>query len=134
MKQIEIDKPDDFLKLLESKTDEFLYQDHPNDGIDLFCDDELENIGWNAVAFDFITYRSIAEFIEKNCEGTLTFNDHPMGFNGFAIVDNIEDVRKQVKEFIIQQIENNILDEYDDDQLEALALFNLDVNNLLKKQ
>ncbi len=125
MKKNEIDKPDEFLKLIDVKQNDFLYQDHPNDGIDLFCDSQLEDMGWNSSTFDFITYRDIASFIEENCEGTITFNDHPMGFNGFVEVDNIEDVRSQVKGFIVSQIKANKLDDYDDDQLEALEFFNI---------
>jgi len=121
----EIDKPDDFLKLVAQKSKEFLYQDHPNDGIDLFGDDELETMGWHSSAFDFIKYRDIANFIEENCEGTLTFNDHPMGFNGFVEVDDIVDVRVKVKQFIIDEIKNNPLDEYDDDQEEAFEFFGI---------
>jgi len=121
----EIKKPDDFLKLIEQKHEKFLYQDHPNDGIDLFSDKELEQMGWHASTFDFITYRDIAQFIEENCEGTLTFNDHPMGFNGFVEVDDIKDVRVKVKIFIISQINNNPLEEYDDDQIEALEFFSI---------
>ena len=121
----EIEKPDDFLKLVEQKHKEFLYQDHPNDGIDLFCDTELEEMGWHSSTFDFIKYRDIAEFIEENCSGTLTFSNHPMGFNGFVEVDDIEDVRVKVKAFIIEQIKANKLDSYDDDQEEALEFFNI---------
>jgi len=125
MKKVEIDKPDDFLKLIAVKKNDYLYHDHPNDGLDLFCDDELEDIGWQSSAFDFIKYRDIAEFIEENCEGTLTFNDHPMGFNGFVEVDNIQDVRKQVRDFIVKTIKDNPLEFYDDDQEEALDFFNI---------
>ncbi len=125
MKKVEIDKPDTFLKLVESKKHEYLYHDHPNDGIDLFCDNLIEDIGYRCVVFDFITYRGIAEFIEENCEGTLTFNDHPMGFNGFVEVVNIEDVRIQVKQYVIDQIKANLQDEYDDDQREAMEFLGL---------
>ncbi len=125
MKKNEIKKPDEFLKLIEQKSEDYLYHDHPNDGIDLFSDKELEDMGWHATTFDFITYRDIANFIEDNCEGLLTFNDHPMGFNGFVEVDNIEDVRTQVKQFICEQIKNNPLKEYDDDQEEALEFFSI---------
>ena len=126
MRKNEIEKPDDFLKLIEEKTNSYLYQDHPNDGIDLFSDDELEDMGWHASTFDFITYRDIAEFIEDNCEGTLYFNEHPMGFNGFVEVDDIDDVKSKVKEFIIEKIKTNKLEEYDEDQLEALEYFGIE--------
>ncbi len=123
MKKIEIEKPEEYLALVAKKAKEYLYHDHPTEGIDFFCDDELENIGWHSSVFEFITYRDIAEFIESNCEGTLTFNDHPMGFNGFVEVDDIEDVRKKVKQFVIDKIKSNKLDEYDDDQKESLEFF-----------
>jgi len=77
----------------------------------------------NATTFDFITYRDIANFIESNCQGTLTYNNHPMGFNGFVIVDDIENVRLEVRKFIQQKIKENPLDEYDDDQKEAIEYF-----------
>ena len=125
MKKIEIEKPDEFLKLIEQKKKKYLYHDHPNDGIDLFRDAILEDIGWYATTFDFITYRDIADFIEQNCDGTLTYNDHPMGFNGFVEVDDIEDVREKVKLFVIEKIKDNKLDDYDDDQLEALEFFGI---------
>ncbi|MEA3290437.1 MAG: hypothetical protein U9Q04_09695 [Campylobacterota bacterium] len=128
MRKNEIDKPDDFLALVKEKKDDYLYHDHPNDGIDLFLDDELEQIGWQSSAFDFITYRDIAEFIEENCEGTITFNDHPMGFNGFVEVDNIEDVREKVKQFIVESIKNNKLEEYDEDQQEAIEFFGVKIS------
>jgi len=127
MKKVEIDKPDDFLKLVASKKHDYLYHDHPNEGIDLFCDDELESLGYECVVFDFITYRGISEFIEENCEGTLTFVNHPMGFNGFVEVDDIEDVRVKVKQYIIDMIKNNPLDEYDEDQKVALKFLDLEL-------
>ncbi|MEA3513214.1 MAG: hypothetical protein U9R37_06395 [Campylobacterota bacterium] len=125
MKKVEIEKPDDYLQLVASKSKEYLYHDHPNEGIDLFCDDEIEDIGYHCVVFDFVTYRGIAEFIEENCEGTLTFNDHPMGFNAFVEVDNIEDVREQVKQYVITLIKENPLEEYDEDQIEAMEFLGI---------
>ncbi len=127
MKKVEIEKPEEYLALVAKKAKEYLYHDHPTEGIDFFCDDELENIGWNASVFDFLTYRELAEFIEENCEGTLTFNDHPMGFNGFVEVDDIKDVREKVKQFVTEKIKSNKLDEYDDDQKESLAFFEITI-------
>lgn len=125
MKKIEIEKPAEFMDLAKSKNNSFLYYDHPSDGIDYFNDPELEDIGWNACVFPFISYRTIAQFMEENCEGTLTFNDNEMGFNGFAEVDNILEAREQVKAFVIEQIKNNKLEEYDDDQIESLEFFGI---------
>jgi len=127
VKKVEIEKPDDFLKLVESKKFEYLYHDHPSDGIDLFCDDEVEKLGYESVVFDCITYRQIAEFIENNCSGTLYYNDHPMGFNGFVIIDDIEDTRKKVKKYIIDTIksEHYDLNELDSEQLEAFKFLGI---------
>jgi hypothetical protein len=125
--KIEIDKPVEFLKLVESKKNEYIYHDHPSDGLDLFTDEIMENYGWHAVSFEFITYRLIAQFMEEHCEGEFYFNDHPVGFNAFAMVKDIVEVRKQVKDFIIKQIKANLLDEYDEDQKEALEFFGIEI-------
>ncbi len=125
MEKIEIEKPDAFLKLVESKKSEYLYHDHPSDGLDLFTDETIEDYGWHAISFDFITYRTIAEFIEDNCDGQFYFNDHPMGYNAFAIVDDIEKAREQIRSYIIDQIKANPIDDMDDDQEEALEFFGI---------
>ena len=125
MKKIEIKKPEEFLKLIELNKNNYLYHDHPTDGLDLFTDEIVENYGYHAIAFDFITYANIANFIENNCEGTFTFNNHPMGFSGFAVVDDIKKVREQVKEYIVNEIQSNKLDELDSDQKLALKIFNV---------
>ncbi|MBL6970245.1 MAG: hypothetical protein ISR68_02475 [Campylobacterales bacterium] len=125
MEKIEIEKPDAFLKLVESKKNEYLYHDHPSDGLDLFTDETMEDYGWHAISFDFITYRTIAQFIEDNCDGQFYFNDHPMGYNAFAIVDDIEKTREQVKSYIVDQIKANPIDDLDDDQEEALEFFGI---------
>jgi len=127
LKKVEIERPEEYLDLVAKKAKEYLYHDHPTEGIDFFCDDELENIGWHSSVFEFLKYRDIAEFIEENCEGTLTFNDHPMGFNGFVEVDNIEDVRVKVKQFVIEKIKSNKLEEYDIDQQESLEFFGIKI-------
>ena len=129
MKKIEIEKPQEYLDLIAKHKSDYLYNDHPSDGIDLFCDDKIEQIGWHACTFDFLQYRDLAQFMEDNCEGTLTFNDHPMGFNAYAIIDDANATAKQLKEFCIQKIkkENISADDYDEDQLEALEFFDIKI-------
>lgn len=107
-----------------------LYFDHQTDGVELFEDKELEDIGWNAVACD-ISYREISDFIESNCEGILVYYDNQVQFNGFVIVDDFLKTKVLVKDFIIktikEKIENNLIDIKDDDVIEALEFFNIKV-------
>lgn len=127
MKKISIEKPQEYLDLIAQNKDRYLYNDHPSDGIDLFCDDEIEKIGWYACSFDFLQYRDLAKFMEDNCDGELVYNDHPMGFNAYAIVDDTTKVAIQLKEFCIKRIKEEDVpnDELDEDQLEALSFFDL---------
>jgi len=127
MKKVEIEKPQEYLDLIAANKDKYLYNDHPSDGIDLFCDDKIEQIGWHACTFDFLQYRTLAQFMEENCDGTLTFNDHPMGFNAYAIIDDVDKTAEQLKAFCVEQIkkENITLEDCDDDQLEAMEFFGL---------
>ncbi len=129
MKKISIEKPQEYLDLIALNKDKYLYNDHPSDGIDLFCDDKIEQIGWHACTFDFLQYRDLASFMEENCEGELVFNDHPMGFNAYAIIDDPVKTAKQLKEFCIKRIkeENIPADELDEDQLEAMEFFGIKV-------
>ena len=125
MKQIEIEKPAEFLKLIEENKNKYLYNDHPSDGIDLFTDEQIELYGWHAIAFDEITYRSIAEFIEENCEGEFVFNDHPMGFNAYAVLSNVDEARVQIKDYIVNIITKLDLSDLDEDQEVSLEFFGI---------
>jgi hypothetical protein len=65
--------------------------------------------------------------MEDNCDGTLTYNDHPMGFNAYAIIDNAQITANQLKKYCINEIKkaNIPQNEYDNDQLEALEFFGI---------
>lgn len=110
--------------------DRMLYFDHQSDGVELFEDKDIEDMGWEASALE-INYREIAEFIENNCEGYLVFYDNEIQFNGFVIVNDIETVRKKVKTFIIDRIKQNIkkgeLDTDDFDTVDALEFFGVEI-------
>lgn len=125
MKKVHIQSPEEYMNLLKEKRGSFLYQDHPNDGIDFFNDEQLEEMGWHASIFSFLSYRDISHFIEENCNGTLTYNDHPLGFNGFVEVDDIVETRNKVKEFIVEKIKENIHEEYDIEHNESLDFFGI---------
>ncbi len=107
-----------------------LYFDHQSDGVELFEDKEVEDYGWHAVACD-ISYREITEFIESNCAGTFVFYDNEIQFNGFVMVDDLEDTKVKVKSFIIDKIKEKLEDEEididDSDVQESLEYFGIKV-------
>ena len=116
--------------IIDMNKDNMLYFDHQSDGVEMFEDKELEDYGWNASALD-INYREISEFIEDSCEGVLLCYDNNIQFNGFVIVENIEEVRTKVKEYIINKTNENIKEETidieEDDVIEALEFFGMKV-------
>ncbi len=117
-------------KIIEMNKYNMLYFDHQSDGVEIFEDKILEDYGWQASALD-INYREISEFIESSCEGTLLCYDNTIQFSGFVIVENIEDVRAKVKEYIIKKTQENIKEEIvdieDEDVIEALEFFEIKV-------
>ncbi|MDZ7819279.1 MAG: hypothetical protein U5K55_12050 [Aliarcobacter sp.] len=114
--------------IIDMNKENMLYFDHQSDGVEMFEDKELEDYGWNASALE-INYREISEFIEDSCEGVLLCYDNEIQFSGFVIVENIEDTKVKVKEYIAnkakQNIKEGILDIEDDDVIEALELFGI---------
>ena len=116
--------------IIDMNKDNMLYFDHQSDGVELFEDKTLEDYGWHAIVLE-VDYRMISEFIEKNCEGVLLCYDNEIQFSGFTITDNIEDIRVQVKEFIIQKANENMKNELfeidEDDVLESLEFFGIKV-------
>ncbi|MGE4382533.1 MAG: hypothetical protein AB7D41_04985 [Arcobacter sp.] len=114
--------------IIDMNKENMLYFDHQSDGVEIFEDKTLENYGWHASDLE-INYRELSEFIEENCSGTLLCYDNEIQFSGFVIVDDIEEVRTKVKEFIIKKAKKNIEDEIidieDDDVIEALDFFGI---------
>ena len=114
--------------IIDLNKENMLYFDHQSDGVELFEDKELEDYGWNASALD-INYREISEFIEEFCEGVLLCYDNEIQFSGFVIVENVNDVKQKVKEYIINKTKENIKNESieieDDDVIEALEFFGI---------
>ncbi|AXX95570.1 hypothetical protein [Arcobacter ellisii] len=114
--------------IIDMNKENMLYFDHQSDGVEIFEDKTLENYGWHASDLE-INYRELSEFIEENCSGTLLCYDNEIQFSGFVIVDDIEEVRTKVKEFIIEKAKKNIEDEIidieDDDVIEALDFFGI---------
>ena len=117
-------------KIIDMNKYTMLYFDHQSDGVEIFEDKQLEDYGWHASALD-INYREISEFIESSCEGTLLCYDNTIQFSGFVIIENIEDVRVKVKEYIVEKtiknIKEEIVDTEDEDVIEALEFFEIKV-------
>lgn len=117
-------------KIIGMNAENMLYFDHQSDGIEIFEDKVLEDYGWQAIALE-INYRTISDFIEESCAGTLLCYDNEIQFNGFALIDDIEETREQVKGFIIKKAKENIKDELieldDSDVIEALEFFDIKV-------
>jgi hypothetical protein len=115
--------------IIGMNTQNMLYFDHQSDGVEIFEDSVLENYGWHASALE-INYRTISDFIEENCEGTLLCYDNEIQFSGFVLIDNIEDVRIQVKNFICdktkEHIKDGLIELDDDDVIEALEFFEIE--------
>ena len=114
--------------IIDMNKDNMLYFDHQSDGVEMFEDKVLEDYGWHASALE-INYREISEFIEDNCEGVLLCYDNTIQFSGFVIIDDINDVRAKVKEYIAnkakENIKENLVDLEDDDVIEALEIFGI---------
>ena len=114
--------------IIDMNKENMLYFDHQSDGVEMFEDKELEDYGWNASALE-INYREISEFIEEFCEGVLLCYDNEIQFSGFVIVENVNDVKQKVKEYISnktkENIEKQIIDVEDDDVIEALEFFGI---------
>lgn len=114
--------------IIDLNKENMLYFDHQSDGVEMFEDKELEDYGWNASALE-INYREISEFIEESCDGVLLCYDNEIQFSGFVIVDDVNDVKQKVKEYIINKAKENIkeqlIDIEDDDVIEALEFFGM---------
>lgn len=114
--------------IIDMNKENMLYFDHQSDGVEIFEDKTLESYGWFANSLE-INYRELSEFIEEVCEGILLCYDNEVQFSGFVIVDDLEEVRTKVKEFIIEKAKKNIKDEIldieDDDVIEALEFFGI---------
>lgn len=105
------------------------YFDHQTDGIELFEEKVLEDIGWQAVSLN-ITYRELCDYLEKQCQGTFVYYDNGMHFNGFVILENLHEAQAKMREYVYLRIEEKIkneellLAELEDDEKEALQFFN----------
>ncbi len=108
-----------------------LYDDTTADGIAVFADEELEDIGWNATEFN-ANYRDIVEAIEQSCEGTLLCieQDEPYQFSGMGFIDDLACARKAAFNYCQALVKKQIathpdftLESLTDDEKEAAEFF-----------
>ncbi|MFA7084625.1 MAG: hypothetical protein WC141_08835 [Arcobacteraceae bacterium] len=117
-----------WLEIIGLNQGRMTYFDHQTDGVEIFEEKELEDIGWQAVSLN-IKYRDICMHLEKECEGFLIYYDNGMHFNGFVIVKSIEEAKGKMHQLVHAHIEEKIkdeeliLDELEDDEKQALAFF-----------
>ena len=109
------------------------YDDSSSDGIGEFLDADLEEIGWNATEFN-INYRTIVDFMEKECEGVLLCieQEDPYHFSGLGYITNSQQAREKLFNFCREKIKDMIQNDPDykiedltDDELEACEFFKL---------
>jgi len=110
------------------------YDDTTSDGVDVFSEQALEDIGWQAAEFS-ISYRALVELVEENCEGTIICietEEPSYQFSGLGFISDkacaeetmFNYCQKKIQEIITHN--ENFKDEYlSDDQLEALEFFKL---------
>ncbi len=117
-------------EIIELNKTSMLYFDHQSDGVEIFEDSLLEEYGWHGSALE-ISYRQITDFIEETCEGTLLCYENEVQFSGFAVINDIDNVRKEVYDFIVktakESLKNGKIDLDDEDASEACEYFNIEV-------
>jgi len=104
--------------ILDMNTPIALYEDVSADGIDVFKDEELENIGWYATDFN-IEYREIVEVIEEKLDNAhLIFIevDSPYRFSGFCVSNDLESTRSIVFNYVKEKIIDKLKNDPDFDQ------------------
>ncbi len=118
-------------ELIAVNTPRASYDDTTGDGVDKFAFEYMEEIGWQATEFD-ITYRTLVELLEEECEGTLLCieQESPYQFSGLGFLDDDEHACKVLFDFCQNNIKTQIKEYSDkdrellsDDELEALEFF-----------
>jgi len=107
------------------------YDDTTGDGVDVFKDNELEDMGWMITDFD-VSYRELVEFFEEKADVTLLCieRDEPYQFSGLGYFNDLTQARKLLFDLCKKTIEDKLANdpEYaedwlDEDQEEAIEFF-----------
>jgi len=109
------------------------YDDTTGDGIDVFKDQEMEDMGWKVTDFD-VTYRTLVEMLEEKADVTLLCyeQEEPYQFSGLGYFDDIKQAREILFDYCRKTIRDKLAtdsdyceDMLDDDQEEAMEFFNV---------
>ena len=121
-------------ELIKVNAERASYDDTTSDGVDRFTDEDLEEIGWQAVEFS-IPYRVLVEILEERVSGTIFCiekEEPSYQFSGLGFIDNNKEAYEVLFEYAKSKIKDvithneNFQDKYlSDDQLEALEFFKL---------
>ena len=107
------------------------YDDSSGDGISVFSDNALEDMGWQATEFN-VEYRDMVDIIEAKCDGIILCieQEEPYQFSGLGFISDIECARSNVYAFCKKRISEKIENDSDfakenltDDEKEAAAFF-----------
>jgi len=107
------------------------YDDTTGDGIDVFKDQEMEDMGWKITDFD-VNYRTLVEMLEVDADVTLLCyeQEEPYQFSGLGYFDDIKQAREVLFNYCRKTIRDKLAtdsdystDMLDDDQEEAMEFF-----------
>jgi len=120
-------------ELIAVNTPRASYDDTTGDGVAEFSNKELEQIGWHVAEFS-ISYRTLVEYLEEKCDGTLLCieQEEPYQFSGLGFLADdtrakevLLDFCKEKAKYILENDEDYEVDNLTDDELEAAQFFKL---------
>jgi hypothetical protein len=108
------------------------YDDTTADGVDRFPTQEMEEIGWHATEFN-ITYRTLVEILEEQCEGTLICieQEEPYQFSGLGFIPDLYDAKVKMFAYCQNEIKR-LISEDEDYELDMLNYEELDAAKFFK--
>ncbi len=117
--------------IIAYNTENCSYDDTTGDGVDVFKDQELEDMGWKITDFD-VKYRTLVEMFEEKADITLLCyeQEEPYQFSGLGYFNDIKQAREILFDYCQKTIKDKIANDsdydkesLDDDQIEAAEFF-----------
>ena len=119
--------------IIALNTENCHYDDTTGDGIDVFKDTEMEDMGWKVTDFD-VTYRTLVEMLEEEADITLLCyeQEEPYQFSGLGYFNDLPQAREILFNYCRKTIRDKLAtdpdyaeDMLDDDQEEAMEFFKI---------